>query len=307
MTSIFRRRTGPAARPRPLDLAEGLERAGLLDAPAQALSRAIHRLVPPGRTKDLLHGVPAGHPVHPPLTDLSVGCWLSAALLDLVPGTERATRTLVGAGLVGSVPVALTGMADWSELHPEQQRVGLAHAAGTATASGLYAASLIARLRGRTAAGKALGMAGLTALFAGAYLGGHLAFRQAAGANHAESITHLGPLGWNDLCSLEELPQGWPVHRTLGYISLFVLRQGEQVSVLADHCAHLAGPLHQGRIVEIDEEACVVCPWHGSTFRISDGSVVHGPATARQPAFESRVSDAGIIQVRPAAHPVSPG
>ena len=301
MTNIFRRRQGPLPRPRPVDRAEGLERAGLLDQPAQALTRAIRRLVPPGRTKDLLHGVPAGHPVHPPLTDISVGCWMSATLLDLLPGTELASRALVGAGLLGSVPVALTGLADWSELHPEQQRVGLAHAAGTATASGLYAASLVARLRGRTAGGKAFGLAGLTALFAGTYLGGHFAFRQAAGANHAESITHLGPLGWNDLCAIDELPQGRPVHRTLGYISLFVLRQDDQVSVLADHCAHLAGPLHQGRIVELDEDLCVVCPWHGSTFRINDGSVVHGPATGRQPAFESRILDNGTVQVRPAA------
>jgi nitrite reductase/ring-hydroxylating ferredoxin subunit len=42
------------------------------------------------------------------------------------------------------------------------------------------------------------------------------------------------------------------------------------------------------------------CPWHGSTYRLSDGAVVHGPATARQPAFETRIADAGIVQVRPA-------
>jgi len=47
------------------------------------------------------------------------------------------------------------------------------------------------------------------------------------------------------------------------------------------------------------EQACVICPWHGSTFRLSDGSVRRGPATARQPAFETRVSDVGVVQVRP--------
>jgi nitrite reductase/ring-hydroxylating ferredoxin subunit len=69
--------------------------------------------------------------------------------------------------------------------------------------------------------------------------------------------------------------------------------------VLADRCAHLGGPLHQGRLVIENDETCVICPWHSSTFRVSDGSVVHGPATARQPSFEARVSDAGTIQVRP--------
>jgi nitrite reductase/ring-hydroxylating ferredoxin subunit len=71
------------------------------------------------------------------------------------------------------------------------------------------------------------------------------------------------------------------------------------VRVLSDHCAHLGGPLHQGRIVTDQGDLCVTCPWHGSTFRLADGSVVHGPATARQPAFETRVTDSGSVQVRP--------
>lgn len=295
---IFRR-PRPRSRPRPVNVAEGLEHTGALDRPAQTIARGTRRALQRGRVKNALHGVPAGHPAHPPLTDLPIGCWMSAAILDMVPGTERATKALVAVGLVGAVPTALTGLADWSALHREQQRVGLAHALSIVTASGLYAASLLARGQGRTAGGKALGFAGLSALLAGGYLGGHLAFRQAAGANHAESVTHLVPLGWHDLCSVEDLPESWPVHRRLGYISLFVLRQGDTIHVLADRCAHLGGPLHQGRLVTEDDETCVMCPWHGSTFRIRDGAVVHGPATGRQPAFETRVGDGGVVQVRP--------
>jgi nitrite reductase/ring-hydroxylating ferredoxin subunit len=224
---------------------------------------------------------------------------VSAAILDLVPGTERAAQALLAAGLASAIPTTLTGLADWSALHREQQRVGLVHALGATTASGLYAASLLARSRGRTGSGKALSLAGLTALMAGGYLGGHLAFRQAAGASHVEPVTHLVSLGWHDLCSLGDLPEGWPVHRQLGYISLFVLRRGEEVHVFADRCAHLGGPLHQGRLVTEDNEICVTCPWHGSTFRIRDGAVVHGPATGRQPAFESQVRGDGTVQVRP--------
>jgi Rieske Fe-S protein len=55
----------------------------------------------------------------------------------------------------------------------------------------------------------------------------------------------------------------------------------------------------QGELVTSSGHRCVRCPWHGSTFRISDGSVRRGPATARQPAFETKVSDGGIVQVRP--------
>jgi len=54
----------------------------------------------------------------------------------------------------------------------------------------------------------------------------------------------------------------------------------------------------QGRIVIERDTACVACPWHGSTFAIADGTVVHGPATARQPAFETRVTADGRVELR---------
>jgi nitrite reductase/ring-hydroxylating ferredoxin subunit/uncharacterized membrane protein len=299
-SKMFRRGTRPLRRAHPVDLAERLERARSLDGTVRAISETVTKVLRPGPVKDALHGVPLGHPAHPPLTDVPLGLWVSASVLDLLPNTERATRTLITAGLATAVPTALTGLADFSALHRQQQRVGLVHAVSNVTASALYTASLLTRRRGHEATGKALSYVGLTALFAGGYLGGHMAFRQAAGASHADQVAHLVSLGWHDLCMFDELPDGWPVHRRLGYISLFVLRSGDEAHVLADRCAHLAGPLHQGRVVTDDEgELCVICPWHGSTFRVADGNVVHGPATGRQPAFESRVTESGVLQVRP--------
>lgn len=288
-----------AARAHPVGLAERLELDSRADARIRDISAVIKRVLPRGTVRNTLYGVPLGHPAHAPLTDLPIGAFGSAVLLDFLPGTQRASKTLIFAGLVASAPTAVTGWADWSALHREQQRVGLAHAAAQGAASLMFGASLLARVRGRTATGKFLGLAGLGTLAAGAYLGGHLAFRMAAGANHAPSAAHLVPLGWHDLCALDELPDGWPVHRTLGYIDLFVLRQGETVHVLADACAHLAGPLHQGRVVAVEGQTCVMCPWHGSTFRVTDGAVVDGPATARQTAFDTRVEEDGRVQVRP--------
>ena len=46
-----------------------------------------------------------------------------------------------------------------------------------------------------------------------------------------------------------------------------------------------------------DGEACIVCPWHDSVFRLHDGEVVHGPATAPQPSFDTRI-DGGRLLVR---------
>jgi nitrite reductase/ring-hydroxylating ferredoxin subunit/uncharacterized membrane protein len=284
---------------RPVALAERIERTPALDRPVRALSDTVVRALPPGPRTDALHGVPFGQPAHPALVRLPLGCWTSAFLLDFFRGTERAAETLVAVGLAAAVPSAATGLADWSALHRHQQRVGLVHAACQLGAATLFSASLLARLTGRHGNGKLLSASGLATATVGAYLGGHLALRLGAGASHAEPIGHLSALGWHDLCPLDELPDGRPARRQLGYLSLMALRHGDAVHVLSDHCAHLGGPLHQGRIVTEQGVACVTCPWHGSTFRLSDGAVVHGPATARQPAFETRVTESGWVQVRP--------
>ncbi|MEV5412458.1 Rieske 2Fe-2S domain-containing protein [Thermopolyspora sp. NPDC052614] len=282
-----------------INLPDRLERSTTLDGPIKQLTGFVRGKLGPGRLRDLLHGVPIGHPLHPMLATGTLGCFVAVGVLDLTDTDPRATRVLLAAGVGATLPTALAGATDWSMLHREQQRVGLAHAVTNVTALGLYTGSLLLRLAGYERAGRALGFAGLGAAGLGGYLGGHMSYRQAAGANHAESVTHLVPLGWHDLCRLPDLPEGRPVTRRLGYIELFVLRHSGGVSVLADRCSHLAGPLHQGSIVTERGERCVCCPWHGSTFRLSDGAVVHGPATAPQPAFETRIRSDGLVQVKP--------
>lgn len=294
--------SGLGRLPGPADAARRLEHAEGLDGTVRMLADAVQRRVGTGTRADALHGVWLGQPVHPALTGLPVGFWTSAAVLDFVPGSQRAARVLIALGLAGSVPAAAAGLTDWSSLHQEQQRVGVAHAAANAGAMALFAGSLLARTAGRDAGGRVLALGGLATLMAGTYLGRHLTFPLGAGASHAESVSHLAPLGWHDLCRIYDLPDGRMTRRQLGYLSLAVLRQGSNVLALADRCAHLGGPLHQGTLTGEGDEPCVACPWHGSTFRLADGAVVHGPATARQPAFDTRIVDGGMVQVRP-AHP----
>jgi nitrite reductase/ring-hydroxylating ferredoxin subunit/uncharacterized membrane protein len=284
---------------RPSALAERIERAHALDPVISGLSDSVVRALPAGSRTDALHGVPFGQPAHPALVRLPLGCWTSAVILDMFRGTERAAAVLIAAGVAGTAPAAATGLADWSALHRDQQRVGLVHAVTQASAATLFLGSLAARAGGRTGYGRALSASGLALATAGAYLGGHLALRLGAGTSHAEQVSHLSGLGWHDLCTLAELPDRRPVRRQLGYLSLLVYRQGAEVSVLSDRCSHLGGPLHQGRIVVERGSACVTCPWHGSTFAIADGSVVHGPGTARQPSFETRITTDGRVELRP--------
>jgi nitrite reductase/ring-hydroxylating ferredoxin subunit/uncharacterized membrane protein len=283
----------------PVGVTDRLERSKSMDRPIRALAKAVRARIRPGPLRDLLHGVPTGKPLHPPLAAVTLGCWMSATLLDAAKADPRAVRLLMATGIAASLPTTAAGLTDWSSLHREQQRVGFVHMLANVATLGLFSASLLVRMRGRERSGRALSYAGLGMGALSGYLGGHLAYRLAAGANHAPQVSHLVPLGWHDLCLLNDLPDGRPVSRRLGYLELFVLRRSEAVTVLTDRCPHLAGPLHQGRIVMDGGEACVVCPWHGSTFRLEDGTVRHGPATAPAPMFETRIRRDGTVQVRP--------
>jgi nitrite reductase/ring-hydroxylating ferredoxin subunit len=79
-------------------------------------------------------------------------------------------------------------------------------------------------------------------------------------------------------------------------VSILLYRDGGTVSAMDSVCSHLGGPLEEGEIAD----GCVTCPWHGSTFRFDDGTVVRGPASNPQPVYEARVDD-GMITVRRAA------
>ena len=172
-----------------MQLLSRLEQDRRLDGVVAAGQRAA-RVIRPGKVRDALHGVWLGHPLHPVLIQAPVGAWLSASILDFTGGDEKAARRLVTAGLTAAVPAALAGAADWSKQHEQQMRVGVVHAAGNVAAAGLYGASLIAR-GPRT--GRLLRLAGLAAVSASGLLGGHISFRLAGGANHAEPVPHHAP------------------------------------------------------------------------------------------------------------------
>jgi nitrite reductase/ring-hydroxylating ferredoxin subunit/uncharacterized membrane protein len=282
-------------------VSDRLEDAEQLDRVVGPVQQVVQK-IPQGWFKDALHGVQLGHPLHPLLVQVPLGAFLSAGFLDaLGRDGERQARHLIGLGLLASVPAAMAGSADWAEQHEQQMRTGVVHAAANSAALGLYAGSLVARARRRTGLGKALGYAGLAAVAVGGMLGGDISYRQAGGANHAEEIPHLVPAGWQDLLPLAELTQGEPVKAMLGEVPVFVLRDGGEVHVLANKCSHMSGPLSDGtlsdgKLTGDSQDRCVTCPWHGSVFRLRDGVVVHGPATADQPAFETRI-EAGIVQV----------
>lgn len=167
-------RTG---RPLPR-LAAELERAERLDPLAGFYDRVSRAVVPsPGRVRDELRGRSVGHPVHSVLTDLPIGLWASAVALDLTrpEGHADAARRLVGLGLLAAPPTALTGLADFRALSVPARRVAVVHATCNGLGTLLALASWRARRHGRAGLGTLLSVAGMGAVGAGGYLGGHLA------------------------------------------------------------------------------------------------------------------------------------
>jgi nitrite reductase/ring-hydroxylating ferredoxin subunit/uncharacterized membrane protein len=278
------------------ELLKRIERARVLDGISDRLQAAVQAVAQPQAVQDALHGVWLGHPLHPTLVQVPVGAFISAAVLDLLPGGRKAATTLIAVGAASTPPAIAAGLLDWSQMTKDRRRLGLVHATANAIAVSLYLSSLSARRNGRFGRGRALAFAGLSAASAGAYLGGHIAYAQGGGVNQAAPEIGRVPEDWTAVGALYELTDGQPAKREIDDVSVLLYRMGDQVTAMIERCGHETGPLSEGEVIGKGADACVVCPWHGSTFRLRDGRVVHGPAATDQPLLRSRVRD-GIVEV----------
>lgn len=166
--------------------AESLENLTALDPVVDAVRPLADALVADPFRRDLLRGAWLGHAVHPILTDVPIGFWTSAVVLDLVGGrgARKPAQRLVGLGVLSAVPAALTGWAEWSGTGQREQRVGVAHAVSNAAAVVLFTASWRARRNRRHLTGVAIGLLASGALGAGGFLGGHLASARKVSSRH---------------------------------------------------------------------------------------------------------------------------
>lgn len=272
---------------------EAVESLSAVDAPAKAIGKTVRGALSPGPVKDALSGTWLGHALHPLLTDVTVGAFLSASILDVL-GDERGARRLIAIGVASAPATVATGVNDWADTEiadARVRRVGLVHAAANSVGFACYTSSLAARRGGRTGRGKALGFAGLSALVVGGYLGAHMSFVQGVGPNQT-AFDQL-PDDWTDVAAAGDLDEGKPVGVVAGDTPVMLLRHAHGLHALHDRCSHRGCPLSEG---EIDGEV-VQCFCHGSRFSLSDGSVERGPATVAQPVYDIRERD-GRIEVR---------
>jgi nitrite reductase/ring-hydroxylating ferredoxin subunit/uncharacterized membrane protein len=256
--------------------------------------------MPPVR--DLLVGRWLGHPLHALLTDAPIGILFLVIVFDVAGQAEAAAWALV-LGILALLGAALAGLADYADTDGKARERTTLHSTLMAIASVGYVLSALVRAGSGPAspAAIAISIVSFGILAAGAYVGGDIVYLLGnAVSRHAfrGAGTKWIALEPAELDAGGAIPEGRPVKAKLGINQLVLVRQGERILALHDACAHAAGSLSEGKLVD----GVIACPVHDSRFRMDTGHVVRGPSVYDQPAYEVRAREGGGWEARRAAH-----
>src|SRR5215213_477391 len=277
-----------------------VEALPFLDDIAEGVQPKVQEAVDVGGTtaRNVLDGVWLEAPLHPALTDVPVGAWTAALVLDgfdVVTGKEpvrHAADASLVFGTLGALGAAVTGLSDWRYLSGGSRRMGVAHGL-------LNTISLVLRATGRRNAGRLAFLTGYSISGMAAHLGGELSYHyglrvnrnvfEAAGPDEFVPVLGEGELAQHDLRRVEVEGVGVLLSRS----------SAGEVCAIAATCNHFSGPLEAG-----DRQGdTVVCPLHNSRFDLCSGEVIDGPAVFPQSRYETRVRDSRI-EVKAAAENV---
>jgi nitrite reductase/ring-hydroxylating ferredoxin subunit len=277
-----------------------------LDSVAEPLQKGVEAVFGAGalgkKAKSWLNGTPIRHRIHPAFIIIPLGAWTTAELFDALEitsddpvrreGYAMAADAAVAFGILGVLPTAATGLADWVDTYGNERRVGTAHALLNTTALGLYIASWALRRSGQRGWGQALALAGYSIGGLAASIGGEMVYGLGLNVNY--QFFSRPPDKFVDVLAIDDLPADKPVVVEAGDVPVLLMRQGEEIFAVENWCTHAGGPLSEGTF-----EGCnVICPWHGSRFCLRDGVPLDGPAVTPLRTFEVREQN-GRIAVRP--------
>lgn len=94
-----------------------------------------------------------------------------------------------------------------------------------------------------------------------------------------------------DLGSVTDFAENTPTKASTACRDLVVVRQGEAFFLLDHACQHLGAPLSEA-IVDGD---ALVCPWHRSLIRLSDGQMMEPPGCRHHRRYEHVVEDGRLL------------
>jgi nitrite reductase/ring-hydroxylating ferredoxin subunit len=258
---------------------------------------AIYRVLGrPGKLlQDLLNGTFIGHALHPLLTDVVVG-GATAAVLLLVLGwfgvdqLSTATTWILGFTALTALATAASGLTDFKDTFGDEMNVAGMHGLINLTGTVLLIVSFFAALADSGTLLAVTLLLSYALLATGAFIGGHLVFKFGSMVNYNAFSGGKRAKEFTRVAGVEEVPEATPTKVMLGATALVVVRRGDVVYALKDTCSHAGTSLATGHL----DGDSIVCATHGSTFRLADGAVRHGPATNRQVAYRARVNDGGV-------------
>ncbi len=289
------------------DLTERLESAMVNSGLVKSLANPLYKLLnkwfqetPLHPLKLFLNGTWLEHPLHPLLTDVPVGAWTVALLLDLialiwkVPNLGLASGIALGLGVLAALGAIAAGLMDYMDVDPPEKAVGFVHGIINIVATLLLAIAFF-MLWGSNwqidGANFVVALVGYLLVSFGAFLGGSLVFRM--GVMIDRNAYRSGPKDFTPALALGDLPENQLKRVEVKGEPILLLRRGDKIYAIGAVCSHYGAPLEEGKLVG----NTVQCPWHASRFALEDGSVKAGPTTAPVPAYDVQVVN-GQVQVR---------
>lgn len=94
------------------------------------------------------------------------------------------------------------------------------------------------------------------------------------------------------LCATEDILPGEMKQFDLKEEEILVVNLGDQFYCLGGRCSHAGAPLAEGDL----EGEVLTCPWHYSQFKITDGSVLRGPANVPLRVYKIEIKE-GLLFV----------
>ena len=281
-----------------------LERAarplrGLSNGIAGVMEGFYRVLGGPGKLlQDFLNGSWLGHSLHAVLVDVVLGGATAALLLDLlrvvfgVDGLEAAAFWVIGLAFLAGAGAVLTGLTDYKDTAPNSAERDVSGLHGVINILGIagFGISTLQRAGGAHDAAFWVLLISYLVISIGGYIGGHLVFKYGVMVNHNAFSRGKRAKEFTPVVPIAEVPEGTPTKVMFGSTAVVLVRRGDAVHALRESCSHAGGPLSEGEL----GDGTITCPWHQSTFRLADGSVVHGPAGTRQPSYQARVNDGQI-------------
>lgn len=266
----------------------------------QKILNALFAATPLRPIKIFLNGAWLEHPLHPLLTDVPVGAWTAAILLDLIAlifhasGLGAASAIVTGLGILAALAAIASGFMDWMDVDPPELAIGITHATINIIATILFIISFALawannwEIRWRVFIPALLGY---LVVAVGSYIGGSLVFRRGVMINR--NAYRAGPKDFVPVLPMQDLAENTPKRVDAKGKPVLLVRRGERVYAIGAVCSHYGAPLEEGTL----KDGTVECPWHFSKFSLEDGRVAAGPATAPVPAYEARIKD-GKIEVK---------